>query len=178
MVLPYKDLVVVHRVNTDVPERQVTEGQVGRLLRLILAASGEVALEEAAQAPEVSEGLHSVCLPHDVTIVPPHGSVPVEQAAFAGQWAGLWEGVVPHILVVEQVMLDRALAVFAWGRARQWKIHQGRWTRVPARFVDGALQLKLQRPATVTYRLQSDGTLGATYDGAWDWGSATMRRMS
>jgi CubicO group peptidase (beta-lactamase class C family) len=177
IVLPYKDLVVVHRVNTDVPEGRVTEGQVGWLLRLILAASGEVELGQEAPAPEVQEGLRSVCLPHDVTIVPPQSSMPVERAAFSGQWAGLWEGVVPHILVVEQITPDSAVAVFAWGMARRWNIHQGRWTRVPARFVDGTLQLKLQRPATVTYRLQPDGTLSATYEGAWDWGRATMRRM-
>jgi CubicO group peptidase (beta-lactamase class C family) len=177
IILPYKDLVVVHRVNTDIPEESVTAAQMGWLLRLILAASGEGELGEEAHAPEVQEGLRSVCLPHDVAIVPPQSSIPVERAAFSGQWAGLWEGVVPHILVVEQITPDSAVAVFAWGMARQWNIHQGRWTRVPARFVDGALQLKLQRPATVTYRLQSDGTLDATYEGAWDWGRATMCRM-
>ena len=42
-----------------------------------------------------------------------------------------------------------AVTVLAWGIARQWSIHQGRCLRVPARFVDGALQLKLPRPATV-----------------------------
>jgi hypothetical protein len=181
IVLPYKELVVVHRVNTDVPEGSVTEGQMGELLRLILAASGEAELGEGAQAPEVTEDMSSVLLPHDVAIVPPQGSVPVERAAFAGQWSGLWEGVVPHILVVEQITPDSAVTVFAWGMARKWSIHQGRWLRVPARFVDGALQLKLPRPATVTYRLQPDGTLGATYErtGGWGraWGRATMRRM-
>ena len=84
---------------------------------------------------------------------------------------------MPHILVVEQITPDRTVAVFAWSMARRWNIHQGRWTRVPARFVEGALQLKLSRPATVTYRLQPDGTLAATYEGAWDWGRATLCRM-
>ncbi len=38
VVIPTMDLVVVHRVNTDVPGRSVESRQVGELLRLILAA--------------------------------------------------------------------------------------------------------------------------------------------
>jgi CubicO group peptidase (beta-lactamase class C family) len=40
-VLPYKKLVVVHRVNTDVSGRQVSNHHIGRLLWLILSAAGE-----------------------------------------------------------------------------------------------------------------------------------------
>jgi CubicO group peptidase (beta-lactamase class C family) len=39
VVIPRKDLVVVHRVNTDVPGNVVTSAQFGRLLDLILAAA-------------------------------------------------------------------------------------------------------------------------------------------
>jgi CubicO group peptidase (beta-lactamase class C family) len=39
VVIPRKDLVVVHRVNTDVPGNVVTSDQFGRLLDLILAAA-------------------------------------------------------------------------------------------------------------------------------------------
>jgi CubicO group peptidase (beta-lactamase class C family) len=38
VVVPYLDLVVVHRVNTDVPGRQVTGSQFGHLMQLILDA--------------------------------------------------------------------------------------------------------------------------------------------
>jgi hypothetical protein len=52
------------------------------------------------------------------------------------------------------------------------------WTRVPARFVDGALQLTLQQPATVTYRLgPEEGTLSATYEWAGGRRYTTMRRL-
>jgi hypothetical protein len=35
---PYLDLVVVHRVNTDIEGRQVTSSQFGHLMQLILDA--------------------------------------------------------------------------------------------------------------------------------------------
>ena len=38
VVVPALDLVVVHRVNTDIPGREVTDKEFGRLLRLILDA--------------------------------------------------------------------------------------------------------------------------------------------
>ena len=40
-VLPYRQLVVVHRVNTDSSNRQVWDHHIGRLLWLILSAAGE-----------------------------------------------------------------------------------------------------------------------------------------
>lgn len=40
-VLPYRQLVVVHRVNTDLSNRQVSDHHIGRLLWLILSAAGE-----------------------------------------------------------------------------------------------------------------------------------------
>jgi CubicO group peptidase (beta-lactamase class C family) len=41
IVLPYKNLVIVHRVNTDSPGRRASGYQIGRLLWLILSAAGE-----------------------------------------------------------------------------------------------------------------------------------------
>ncbi len=40
-VLPYRKLVVVHRVNTDVPGEKPMDHHIGRLLWLILSAAGE-----------------------------------------------------------------------------------------------------------------------------------------
>jgi len=45
-VLPYRKLVVVHRVNTDSPGRQVLGHHIGRLLWLILSAAGETDIGE------------------------------------------------------------------------------------------------------------------------------------
>jgi len=38
VVVPYLDLVVVHRVNTDITGREVTNSQFGHLMQLILDA--------------------------------------------------------------------------------------------------------------------------------------------
>lgn len=38
LIVPYLNLVVVHRVNTDEPGRQVTNSQFGHLVRLIMNA--------------------------------------------------------------------------------------------------------------------------------------------
>jgi len=181
IVLPAKDLVVVHRVNTDLraplPGLRVTEEQMGWLLRLILAASGADDLGEVASPPDVREGLDSVVLPHNVTVVPPQDNVPPEVTAFSGTWSGMWNNIGPHILVVEQLTPDSGIATYAWGIARRWGIHSGGWTRVPALVVNGTLQLKLQWPATVTYRPEPDGTLSATNE--WPGGKyrATRHRM-
>jgi CubicO group peptidase (beta-lactamase class C family) len=182
IVLPAQDLVVVHRVNTDLrapmPGLSVTAEQMGWLLRLILAASGADDLGEVAYPPEVREGLDSVVLPHNVAVVPPQDNVPPEVAAFSGTWSGMWNGVGPHVLVVEQLTSNSGIATYAWGIARRWGIHSGGWTRVPALLVNGALQLQLQWPATVTYRTEPDGTLSATYE--WPGGKyrANMHRMA
>ena len=55
-VLPYRKLVVVHRVNTDISGRQVSNHHIGRLLWLILAAAGEKEIG-AEPAIEASKGV-------------------------------------------------------------------------------------------------------------------------
>ena len=46
IVLPYRNLVIVHRVDTDKPDQSVYSRQIGRLLWLILAAAGETDMGE------------------------------------------------------------------------------------------------------------------------------------
>jgi len=46
IVLPYRKLVIVYRVDTDRSNQSVTSGQIGRLLWLILAAAGETEIGE------------------------------------------------------------------------------------------------------------------------------------
>ena len=55
-VLPYRKLVVVHRVNTDLSGRQVSNRHIGRLLWLILSAAGEKEIG-AEPAIEASKGV-------------------------------------------------------------------------------------------------------------------------
>jgi len=49
---------------------------------------------------------------------------------------------------------------------------------VPALLVNGALRLQLQWPATVTYRIEPDGTLSATYESPGGKYRANMDRMA
>jgi len=76
----------------------------------------------------------------------------------------MWNGVGPHVLVVEQLTSNSASPRTPGALHGVWGIHSGGWTRVPALLVNGALQLQLQWPATVTYRTEPDGTLSATYE--------------
>jgi CubicO group peptidase (beta-lactamase class C family) len=48
-VLPYRKLVVVHRVNTDVPGEKPMNHHIGRLLWLILSAAGETQIGDDPQ---------------------------------------------------------------------------------------------------------------------------------
>ncbi|MBA7691392.1 hypothetical protein ES703_99935 [subsurface metagenome] len=47
IVLPYRNLVVVHRVDTDVESVSISDGQIGVLLWLVLDAAGETGIGEA-----------------------------------------------------------------------------------------------------------------------------------
>jgi hypothetical protein len=55
-VLPYRKLVIVHRVNTDLPGRQVWNHHIGRLLWLIFSAAGEKDIGDEP-AIEASKGV-------------------------------------------------------------------------------------------------------------------------
>lgn len=57
-------------------------------------------------------------LPTDVRVVPPEAAVPQQLAAFSGKWSGVWDGILHHILVVEEITPPHAaVIVYAWGTA-------------------------------------------------------------
>src|SRR5687767_5506405 len=66
-------------------------------------------------------------LPSDVRIEPPGPEVPTSAGAFAGVWAGgAWDGILPHVLVVEQVSATGEAAVISsWGDAPDWQMTHG-----------------------------------------------------
>jgi hypothetical protein len=129
-------------------------------------------------APAGSATLPSVApLPLDVRIVPPETAVLQQLAAFSGKWSGVWDGLLHHVLVVEEITPPHAVVVYAWGTAPQWQIAQPGWSRVQGEFVDGALKLSLRHPATAMYRLQPDGTLDAIYEWAGGISRANLTRV-
>jgi hypothetical protein len=116
-------------------------------------------------------------LPSDVRLVPPDATVPQQLAAFSGKWSGVWDGILAHVLVVEEIIPPGAVVIYAWGKAPQWRIDRSGWGRVHGEFVEGVLKLSLRRPATVLYRLQPDGTLDATYESGSGISRATLTRV-
>jgi hypothetical protein len=116
-------------------------------------------------------------LPSEVRLVPPEASVAPQLAAFSGKWSGVWDGILAHVLVMEEITPPDAVVVYAWGKAPQWHIDQAGWDRVRGEWVEGTLKLSLRRPATVFYRLQPDGTLDATYEWAGGISRATLTRV-
>lgn len=130
--------------------------------------------------PPASAGvtLPGVTLPFDLRIVQPAAGVPKELGVFSGKWAGVWDGTLDHILVVEEINPPHAVAVYAYGAAREWGIDRPGWSRVRGEFIDSTtLKLSLPRPATVIYRMLQDGTLDATYEYARGTSRAKMTRM-
>jgi hypothetical protein len=116
-------------------------------------------------------------LPSEFRLVPPDATVPQQLAAFSGKWSGVWDGILAHVLVVEEIAPPDAVVIYGWGNAPQWHIDQSGWERVPGEFVEGTLKLSLRRPATVLYRMQPDGTLDATYEWAGGISRATLTRV-
>src|SRR5688572_17453770 len=84
----------------------------------------------------------SVALPPDVRIEPPGKEVPAAVAAFSGVWAGgAWDGILPHVLIVERVSATGDAAVISGsGDALDWQMTRG-YTRVQGRIDNGRLSL-------------------------------------
>jgi hypothetical protein len=51
-------------------------------------------------------------LPSDIRIVPPEAAVPQPLAALSGKWSGVWDGILPHILVVEAITPPRCAHLY------------------------------------------------------------------
>ena len=86
-MLPYRNLVIVHRVDTDRSDQSVYSRQIGRLLWLILAAAGETdigedpsieaakgvrliadSLKETLAGSSIQEGVSVISISRDGTI--------------------------------------------------------------------------------------------------------------
>ncbi len=125
-----------------------------------------------------------MALPPDVRVIPPGPDIPKEVASYSGWWGGVWDRVLPHILVVEEITPERitepasAVAIYAWGDAPQWRIRPG-WTRFRGRFLRGELHLaRFPNGAQVIYRMRPDDTLDATYDLRGEIARARLRRLA
>ena len=101
IVLPYRNLVIVHRVDTDSSDRSVSSRQTGRLLWLILAAAGETDigedpyieaakgvrltadnLKEIVAGSSIQEGVSLISISRDGTMAVSMEGKPID----TGQW--------------------------------------------------------------------------------------------
>lgn len=146
-----------------------------------VVAAGQLTGQPAVSLPPE---VRTVSLPPDARVMPPSADIPKEFASFSGWWAGVWDRVLPHVLVVEEITPERltepsgAIVVYAWGDAPQWRTRPG-WSRARGRFLRGELHLaRFPNGAQVIYRMRPDETLDATYDLQGQIARATLRRVA
>jgi ABC transporter substrate binding protein len=126
-----------------------------------------------------------VPLPERIRIVPPDRRVAPALAAFSGKWFGTWEGdaKLEFILVAEAIDPPHALLIVAWGNGTMGagtanpQHVPSDWQRLRGKFVEGTLRVSLPGGATLSYRLQPDGTLAATQAWHGKVSHATMTRV-
>ena len=108
----------------------------------------------AAQTPTIP-------LPSDLRVEPPAADVPANVSRFTGAWArGAWDGVLPHVLVVETVDgTGRAQLVYALGDSAEANVTRG-YRRVTGRIVADLLTFDLSEGASVVYHIAGDSLRG------------------
>jgi dienelactone hydrolase len=123
------------------------------VLRAALTAIAAWFLLVAGSAAQVS-------LPPDVALGSLSDEVPADAAVFAGAWGGdAWDGILPHVMVVEQVHPDRSADVlYAWGSTPSGSIKPG-WQRLSGTISNGRLMVEGPKHDLDEYELTADGKL-------------------
>lgn len=102
-------------------------------------------------------------LPKDVQIVAPGPNVPEQAAAFSGVWAGgAWDGILPHILIVESISASGEASVLeSYTGAPDWKM-KADFRRVQGNIEHGRLTYTRGK-GKAEYVIDSYGNLNGTY---------------
>jgi len=140
---------------------------------MVAVALGLVVVGAAgAQAPP------TVPLPSDLKLDTPAPDVPARIARFAGAWAhDAWDGVLPHVLVVEIVDgAGRAQVVYALGDFAEANVKRG-YRRVTGRIVADFLSFDLNEGASVVYHFDGDALRG-TYTSSRRRYTVTLTRAT
>lgn len=139
---------------------------------VVVAVLGHVQCSAArAQAPTIP-------LPSDLNIDTPAADVPASISRFAGVWAhGAWDGVLPHILVVENVDgRGRAQIVYAVGDFAEANVARG-YRRVTGRIVGDLIALDLGERTSAEYHVDGD-MLRGTYTSSRRRYTVTLTRAT
>jgi dienelactone hydrolase len=120
----------------------------------------------------------TIPLPADLKVDLPAADVPANVARFAGAWAhGAWDGVLPHLLVVETVdRTGRAQVVYALGDSAEANVNRG-YRRVTGRIVADLLTFDLSERASVVYHFAGDSLRG-TYTSSRRRYTVTLTRAT
>lgn len=118
----------------------------------------------AACSRPATETSPQILLPSDLAMPSIAVDVPAEVAAFGGVWGGDgWQGLLPHVLVVERINSDgTAEVVYALGDSSNGKI-KGSWSRHIGTISGGGLHFIFPNGAVVDYVMNGDGTLLGRY---------------
>jgi dienelactone hydrolase len=126
----------------------------------------------------VSAQTPTIPLPLDLKIDPPSAGASANMARFLGAWArGAWDGVLPHVLIVETVDdAGSAQVVFAVGDSAELHVTRG-YRRGTARIVGDLLAFDLGDGASVAYHIEGDSLRG-TYASARRRSTIVLTRVA
>jgi dienelactone hydrolase len=115
----------------------------------------------AAAGGGAAEPPPTIPLPSDLALEPAAAGIPPGVARFAGAWThGAWDGVLPHVLVVERVdAAGQAQVVYGLGDFAEGNVSRG-YRRLTGRIGGDALEVDLGGDARATYRLVGDALRG------------------
>mgnify|MGYP000904181369 CR=1 FL=1 len=121
-------------------------------------------------------------LPKDVQVVTPVPNVPEQAAAFSGAWAGgAWDGVLPHILIVESISASgEASVIYSLAEMPDWN-QKANFRRVQGRIENNRLTLMFtlkQGEAHVEYVIGGDGNLNGTYTRGRTVSKVTLKKTT
>jgi hypothetical protein len=115
---------------------------------------------------ELLEALDVVTVfPEDTQISKPGPDVPDSLARFSGKWVGASDGILDHMLAVENISADgKVEAIYAWGVAYIWGLNNPGWARYKGEFHGSKLVLTAPNGIlTISYEIRSDGSMDSWY---------------
>ena len=120
----------------------------------------------------------TIPLPSDLKVDLPAADVPANVSRFVGAWAhGVWDGVLPHVLVIETVDgTGRAQVVYAVGDSAEANVTRG-YRRITGRIVGDLLTFDLREAVSVVYHIDGDSLRG-TYTSSRRRYTVTLTRAT
>lgn len=105
-----------------------------------------------------------VVLPTNSVARPPSDALAAAVKVFSGRWEGLWDGRMPHVLVVEEIKSNtEAVVLYAWQDPPAENAWSAGWYRTTAAIDGNTLRVPLRNGVKAWYEFLPDGTLKAGF---------------